>query len=68
MYKVTHKESGFHHYFNAEEAAVFISKNGNEKYEVKEIKGINWKEVMYASIAFLMIFTLTLAFIYYSTN
>ena len=64
--KITNKKSGFHHYFNPTEAATFISKNGSKKYDVKEIKEINFEEIFYLSLSILLLFSYLLSIIYFS--
>jgi len=68
MYKITHKETGYTYNFNSKEAAVFIAKNGASDYTVEEIKKFDWSEFFYASLTFLLISFMTLAFIYHATN
>ena len=64
--KVTNKKSGFYHYFNPTQAATFISKNGSTKYKVKEIKEIDFEEIMYFFLTCVLNTTLIFASIYFS--
>ena len=68
MYKVTNKKTGFYHYFNAKEAAKFVSKNGASKYKVKEIKEFDVSEFGYMIIACLLVSFFVLGYIYFATN
>ena len=71
MYVITHKTTGFKHYFNATEAAVFMANNGPDastKYTVKEFKEFNFENVIYAIIGVLMVLSVFCMFIYYSTS
>ncbi len=67
MYKVTNKKTGFHHYFNAKEAAKFVVKNGESKYQVNEIKEFDLKNFLYMILTFIIISSFTLLMIYYAT-
>ena len=68
MYKITHKKTGFIHYFNSKETANFVNKNGSNNYKVEEIKSFDFSNFI-SFIAFLiMMSTITLCFIYYATN
>tara|TARA_R110000824_G_scaffold156319_3_gene329454 strand:- start:240 stop:446 length:207 start_codon:yes stop_codon:yes gene_type:complete len=68
MYKITHKKTGFIHYFNSKETANFVNKNGSNNYKVEEIRTLNKKEIFYAILTCTVMAVFTLAFIYYATN
>ena len=68
MYKITHKKTGFIHYFNSKETANFVNANGSNNYKVEEIKSFDFSNFI-SFIAFLiMMSTITLCFMYYATN
>tara|TARA_R110001583_G_scaffold43452_4_gene138284 strand:+ start:217 stop:423 length:207 start_codon:yes stop_codon:yes gene_type:complete len=68
MYKITHKKTGFIHYFNSKETANFVNKNGSKNYNVEEIRTIKRSEIFYTFVGFFLMTVFTLAFIYYATN
>ena len=68
MYKITHKKTGFKHYFNSKETANFVNINGSKNYKVEEIRTLNKKEIFYGFLTLTLMAVFTLAFIYYATN
>ena len=68
MFKITNKKTGFSTYLNANETANFMFRNDVEKYTVKEIRTIDYKEIFYAIIGIALMSIFTIAFIYYATN
>tara|TARA_Y100001963_G_C6479050_1_gene308070 strand:- start:198 stop:404 length:207 start_codon:yes stop_codon:yes gene_type:complete len=68
MYKITHKKTGFIHYFNAKETANFVNANGSKNYEVEEIRTLNKSEIFYAFLTITLMSIFTIAFIYFGTN
>ena len=68
MFKITNKKTGFFYYLNAHEVDMFFKRQDPYKYEVKEIRTINYKEIFYAIIGIALMSIFTIAFIYYATN
>ena len=68
MYKITHKKTGFIHYFNAKETANFVNVNGSKNYKVEEIRTLKKSEIFYAFLTLTLMAVFTLASIYYATN
>ena len=68
MYKITHKKTGFIHYFNSKETANFVNINGSKNYKVEEVRTLNKSEIFYAFLTLTLMAVFTLAFIYCATN
>jgi hypothetical protein len=68
MYKITHKKTGFIHYFNSKETANFVNANGSTNYKVEEIRTLKKSEIFYGFLTLTLMAVFTLAFIYYATN
>jgi len=68
MYKITHKKTGFIHYFNSKETENFVNANGSKNYKVEEIRTLKKSEIFYAFLTLSLMAVFTLAFIYYATN
>ena len=68
MFKITNKKTGHFYYLSADQTATFMFRNDVEKYTVKEIRTIDYKEIFYGIIGIFLMAILTLAFIYYATN
>ena len=68
MYKITHKKTGFIHYFNSKETANFVIANGSHNYKVEKIKRLDKSELLYRILTLSLMAVLTASFIYYATN
>ena len=68
MFKITNKKTGFSTYLNANETANFMFRNDVEKYTVKEIKTIDYEQILYATIGVGLMCLFMVGFIYYATN
>ena len=68
MFKITNKKTGFSTYLNANETANFMFRNDVEKYTVKEIKTIDYEQILYAIIGVGLMCLFMVGFIYYATN
>ncbi|HAT64466.1 MAG TPA: hypothetical protein DCS66_07660 [Flavobacteriaceae bacterium] len=68
MFKITNKKTGFSTYLNANETATFMFRNDVEKYTVKEIRTIDYKEIFYGAIGFIIMIIFSCAVIYFATN
>ena len=68
MHKITNKKTGFQQYMSDKEASNFMYHNGTDKYKIEEIKGYDLGN-FFAFIVFLILMgTLTIAYMYFSTN
>jgi len=68
MYKITHKKTGFIHYFNSKETANFVNANGSNNYKVEKIRKLDKSEILYRILTLTLMAVLTASFIYYATN
>jgi len=68
MYKITHKKTGFIHYFNSKETANFVNANGSKNYKVEKIRKLEKSEILYRILTLTLMAVLTASFIYYATN
>ena len=68
MFKITNKKTGFFYYLNAHEVDMFFKRQDPYKYEVKEIRTLNKKEIFYGFLTLTLMAVFTIAFIYYATN
>ena len=68
MFKITNKKTGFFYYLQAHEVDLFFKKQDPYKYEIKEIKTIDKKEIFYTILGLLIMVGLSCAFIYFATN
>ena len=63
MYKITHKKTGFIHYFNSKETANFVNANGSKNYKVEEVRTLNKSEIFYAFLTLTLKIFSTASFI-----
>jgi len=53
---------------NAKQTATFMRVNGIDKYEVEEVTSFDLESFFYASIAFVMIFSLMFGFFWFGLS
>jgi hypothetical protein len=68
MFKIINKKTGHFYYLSANETATFMFRNDVEKYTVKEIKSIDYEQILYATIGIGLMCLYMVGFIYYATN
>jgi len=68
MFKITNKKTGFFYYLQSHEVDMFFKRQDPYKYEVKEIRTLNKKEIFYGFLTLTLMAVFTIAFIYYATN
>ena len=68
MFKITNKKTGFFYYLQSHEVDMFFKRQDPYKYEVKEIRTLNKKEIFYGFLTLTLMAVFTIAFIYYETN
>jgi hypothetical protein len=68
MYKIKNLKTGFAQYMNAKQTATFMRVNGIDKYEVEEMASFDLENFIYASIAFVMIFSLMFGFFWFGLS